>query len=110
MSRPLFSWAKNSDLDNFTVRHGIIYGDDPVHGPIDPIQTNHLGQPYKNYDESGLDTILEYDFKGNVISAQKQVIKDSLLLTAINDGAITDWEVTPYVMLLIGQYFHGMKR
>lgn len=98
MSRLLFSWAKDNNLESFTVRHAIVYGDDPVHGPLDPVQTNHLGQPYKNYDESGLDTILEYDFKGNVIAAQKQVIKDSLLLNAINEGASNNWEVTPYVV------------
>lgn len=98
MNRPTYSWAKDTSSEAFTIRHAIIYGDDVTHGPLNPKTTNHLGQPYKNYDDSGLDTILEYDFKGNVVEAQKQVIKDSLLLDAINAGASNSWKVTPYIV------------
>lgn len=96
LSRPSFSWAKDNGLEDFTVRMVLVYGDDSSHGPVNPKTTNHLGQAYKNYDESGLDAILAYDFKGNVLSGKKQVIKDSLLIDTINAGASNNWEVAPY--------------
>ena len=98
MSRPTYSWAKDNSSESFTVRHAIIYGDNENHGPLNPKITNHIGQPYKNYDDSGLDIISKYDFKGNVVDAQKQVIKDSLLLNAINTGASNNWEILPYIV------------
>lgn len=95
--RPKFSWAKDKAVDTYTVRYAVVYGDEPQ-GPVSPTTTNHYGKPYKNYDEAGLNTALEYDFKGNITAYKKQVIKDSLLLNAINNGASNSWVVIPYTV------------
>ncbi len=95
INRPKFIWAKDAAMEDFKVRQAVVYGDD-AEFPMAAKETNHLGKSYKNYDESGLATAINYDFKGNVLARTKQVIKDSLLLGAINAGAGTGWVVSPY--------------
>jgi RHS repeat-associated protein len=96
LNRPLQIWAKDNASQSFTVRQHVVYGDDLSNGPSTPAATNHLGKPYKSYDESGLSTALEYDFKGNLLAKKKEVIKDSLLLAAMEAGAGTGWDISPY--------------
>lgn len=116
LGRPMRSYAQDVDLEGFTVRSAIVYGDDATNGPADPADTNHLGQAYKSYDESGLTTILAYDFKGNPLAKTQQVIKDDTILEVINDAIAandpivpyrTNWGLTPWTQesgLLEGSY------
>lgn len=94
--RQKFVWAKDQPSEPYTVRSFIVYGDDPNNAPASPENDNLLGYIFKSYDESGLITISKYDFKANELTKVQQVIKDSLLLDAINDGTNNNWEVAPY--------------
>jgi RHS repeat-associated protein len=96
LNRPVQVWARDNNSEPFTVRHYNIYGDDQANGPASPLADNYMGKLYKQYDESGLTTILGYDFKGNVLAKEKQVIKDSILLTEINNGSNNNWNIEPY--------------
>lgn len=96
ISRPQSTFAKDGTVDNFTIRRYALYGDDAANGPANPSDNNYLGKVYKQYDESGMNEVLNYDFKGNITAKKKKVIKDSLILDAINDGASNSWVVAPY--------------
>ncbi|MFL5748828.1 MAG: SpvB/TcaC N-terminal domain-containing protein [Niastella sp.] len=51
-----------------------------VYGESVPVATakgnNLLSKVYKQYDQAGIATSLQYDFKGNVLSSQVQLVKD----------------------------------
>lgn len=96
VARPLKVYGKDNSNEPLTLRNYVLYGEDTSAGLTNPKSTNHLGKPYKNYTEAGLVTISEYDFKGNVLGKTQQVIKDSLVLDAINDGVNTNWQINPY--------------
>jgi RHS repeat-associated protein len=78
-----------------TLRQKLIYGDDTTDGPSTPTDKNHLGKLFQHYDEAGLVTLEEYDFKGNVLQKKREVIADSEI-KAVFDGPPTDWEVPVY--------------
>jgi RHS repeat-associated protein len=94
-SRPIRIWAKDNADESFTLRQKLIYGDDDTDGPTAPENTNHLGKLFEHYDEAGLVTIEEYDFKGNVLQKKREVIADSDILAVFN-GSPTDWQVPTY--------------
>ena len=79
LNRPIRLWAADDSGQSLTLRNIAIFGDDDTYGPSDPKTTNHLGMPYKSYDEAGLVEITAYDFKGAPLEKKQKVLKDSLL-------------------------------
>src|SRR5690606_4704310 len=41
-----------------------------------PEDTNHVGRVYRVYDGAGVATTLEFDFKGNPLEEQRQLVLD----------------------------------
>ena len=89
LNRPIRLWAADDSSQSLTLRNLAIFGDDSTNGPSDPKTTNHLGMPYKSYDEAGLVEITEYDFKGAPLEKKQKVIKDSLLTSTT--AYTVDW-------------------
>ncbi len=92
MNRMTHLWARDNNLPGEirTLREYIIYGDESaveqdLH-PETPRQRNLLGRPYKHYDEAGLMTYSRYDFKGNIQSKCRHVIRVQALQTALNNN------------------------
>ncbi len=95
LNRPMRLWARDRMDDNepVTLREKIIYGDgsspDQPHREREANrQQNRLGEPYLHYDEAGLLTFDEYDFKGNLEEKIRKVISDEV----IANGGVADWE------------------
>ena len=93
LSRQIRLWVKDKTGESFTLRQVLEYGDSS--GLTDPENENLNGQIYKHYDEAGLVTFNEYDFKGNLLEKEREVISDVDLL-AIFNGPPTDWNVECY--------------
>ena len=89
LNRPIRLWAADDSSQSLTLRNLAIFGDDTTNGPTDPKTTNHLGMPYKSYDEAGLVEITAYDFKGAPLEKKQKVIKDSLLTSTT--AYTVDW-------------------
>lgn len=92
LSRPIKIWAKDKTAEDITLRQKLVYGDDVTDGPGSPETANHLGKLYKYYDEAGLVTFNEYDFKGNILEKKREVIADSELLSVFSPTPV-DWAV-----------------
>ncbi len=92
LTRQTHIWAKDKTGEDITLRQVLIYGDDVNDGPVNPKTNNYLGQLYKHFDEAGLVTINGYDFKGNLLEKDREVISDADLL-AVFIGPPTNWEV-----------------
>ncbi|MGB3941014.1 MAG: SpvB/TcaC N-terminal domain-containing protein [Candidatus Manganitrophaceae bacterium] len=97
-NRPNRVWARDGLNQPLTLRQALIYGDRPDSGlsANTARQKNLLGRPYQHYDEAGLATVAEYDFKGNPVSQSRQVISDAKLLTAYENGAQPNWAIEAY--------------
>lgn len=65
------------------MRQFVVYDQGPGMNPED---TNHLGRPWKQYDEAGLVTMEAYDFKGQPLSKTRRVIKDAVILSTMPVG------------------------
>ena len=114
LGRPIAAYARDNSGQNLTLRSKIIYGDDPGNGLANPILTNHLGRAYKAYDEAGVTTSVEFDFKGNLLNSIQEVIADSELLNA-TDYFTVDWSTGNEPALSstqyeVGTYFDGLNR
>lgn len=98
ISRPTNSWARNDISSGLTLRSYIVYGDSA--GLTTPEIENIKGVPYQSYDEAGLVTVSLCDFKGNIITKQRQVV-DSATLKAELDNYNTfviDWTGLPSIL------------
>lgn len=98
LNRPIKMWARNDgNADSaMTLREQLEYGNDPaIHR-----DHNRLGKLHKHYDEAGLLTFEEYDFKGNLLEKVRQVISDDAILDVVTPEApdrrvkefSVDWE------------------
>lgn len=91
LNRPKKLWARNGNGsdDKFTLHERIDYGDDGNDVDRAAAKThNTLGRPVKHYDEAGLLTLHEYDFKGNLIEKSRRTIRDGELA---KDHWQADW-------------------
>lgn len=98
--RPKYGWARDKSGEPTTLRQYLIYGDDADYSVPGPGMVNLLGKTYKHYDEAGLVTTPSYDFKGNLLEKEQQVIMDSELLSIFTgSGPYTcyrvDWTGVP---------------
>ena len=79
------------------MRERLIYGDDPGSG-LTAQQTaagNLLGKLLRHYDEAGLLNFIAYDFKGNLLDKQRQVISANKILSVFA-GIGADGNVKAY--------------
>jgi hypothetical protein len=84
-----------------TLRQRFVHGDDSASGltRAQAIAVNLLGRVYLQYDEAGLVTFSAYDFKGNAVEDERQVIADSAIAAALAAAPATsyavDWDAPP---------------
>ncbi len=98
LNRPTHLWARDGEGQPLTLRQRMIYGDAPESGMTrsQAQSSNLLGQPVRHYDEAGLTTLIACDFKGNVLSKERQVIRDDQILAVFNPALANNWQVTAY--------------
>ena len=103
-NRPTKIWARDNDTtgEEITLRIIIEYGESVTGG----ITENLNGKVYKQYDEAGLETFHTYDFKGNVLSKERNVIRDVDLLSNGYKAFIVDWQGS---YTLEGSYLTDME-
>lgn len=102
LSRPIRMWAADNSSQSLRLRlrNINIFGDDATYGPANPKDTNHLGMPYKAYDEGGYLEIPDYHFSGAPLTKKQQVISDSTLLANFPTGA--PYNLTAYTVDWLG--------
>ncbi|MBE7385210.1 MAG: VCBS repeat-containing protein [Leptolyngbya sp. SIO1E4] len=91
-NRPIVLRARDRDGDPVTNRQGFLYGDS--FRPLSEAErdaNNLRGQLYIHWDEAGQQTFEQYDFKGNLLTQQRQVLSDAVMLT----GQPVDWSTDP---------------
>lgn len=86
-------WARDTADESTVLRERVEYGDggspdQPAAERRAQAGANRLGQPHRYFDEAGLVTYDAYDFKGNVTSCTRRVIKDAVLVPDWR----TDWD------------------
>lgn len=99
LNRPIRVWARdNDDVDQIvTLRERLVYGDSDSEeggfrnaaGEFDQrgMDLNVLGALYRHHDEAGRLRFERYDFKGNLLEKERQVITDAV----IPDQLPIDW-------------------
>jgi hypothetical protein len=96
--RPTKVWGRDTKASGEDVRliEETLYGDGP-NGPSSPADTNHLGKPYRAYDEAGRVETAEYDFKGNVLETTRRVIDPQHMIDAYQAAdSSNNWAVDTY--------------
>jgi RHS repeat-associated protein len=76
LSRPMLVWARDKDNEEVMLRERLIYGESQSSAAAD----NLRGKLYRHYDEAGLLTLSKYDFKGNVLEKERQVIDEAEIM------------------------------
>ena len=74
-------WACDGTGHSVTLRQLVVYGE--AAGLQDPAAANLLGRAYDSYDEAGRQHSGAYDFQGNLLDKQRQVLSTALLLSAL---------------------------
>jgi RHS repeat-associated protein len=101
LQRPSGTWARDDTAGTVTLRRRIEYGDaaDPGQLPAERDAArahNLLGREVRSYDEAGLETVTEADFKGNVLDSSRRVIADGPILAVYEAAAASGWQVRPF--------------
>jgi RHS repeat-associated protein len=97
LNRPTHLWARDIASELVNLRERLIYGDDLESGlSAEQIASgNLLGKLYRHYDEAGLVSFMAYDFKGNLVDKQRQVISATQILSVFA-GPLVNWNVKAY--------------
>jgi RHS repeat-associated protein len=103
LHRPIRAWARDGAAGPVTLRQRIEYGDagDPAQPPAEREAAqarNLLGRAVAHYDEAGLATVTDVDFKGNVLDSARRVIADAPILAVYERAAAEGWRVAPFVI------------
>ncbi|MDO8997277.1 MAG: hypothetical protein Q7U77_11680, partial [Sediminibacterium sp.] len=96
ISRPTHSWAKNKTGDTITLRNYLLYGE----GATTPSTFNLNGKAYQSYDEAGFVETPVFDFKGNLLTKNRQVISSATLKAQLDTYTtfIVDWTGLPSIL------------
>ncbi|MEQ1619806.1 MAG: SpvB/TcaC N-terminal domain-containing protein [Methylococcales bacterium] len=89
LNRPTSLWARDDASDTITLREKSVYGDDA--GINSPAAHNLLGKQYQHYDEAGVVTVADYDFKGNILISSRQVLSDDFMLSDVRNQTGPNW-------------------
>ena len=88
------------DGESITLRIALEYGDQNIPDAATRtarINKNLLGKVMTQRDEAGLVSFTSYDFKGNLTSRSRRVIKDVVILAVFSGlPAGGKWNVAPY--------------
>jgi RHS repeat-associated protein len=99
LRRPTRVWARDGTDQPVTLRQRVVYGDDGDDGDRAAARAhNLLGRAVAQHDEAGLVTIIEVDFKGNVLESARQVLADAPLLEVYDGAAAGGWRITPFAI------------
>ncbi|MCG3158139.1 MAG: hypothetical protein DKINENOH_04780 [bacterium] len=95
LRRPLRSFVIGTDPNDPNHKilfERVIYGDGPDTEltDVEKLQANLRGKPYKQFDNAGKVTNLEYDFKGNLLRSRRQ-----LAALDPNHKSVPDWSQNP---------------
>lgn len=101
LQRPSRFWARDDAGSPVTLRQRTEYGDGGSSTQAEPERAamrgrNLLGQLHRHYDEAGLTTVMEMDFKGNVLEKSRRVIADAPILSVFDSASAKDWRITPF--------------
>src|SRR5262249_14096124 len=101
LHRPSRVWARDLAGAAVTLRQRTDYGDagDPQQHAADRVPApapNVLGRPVRQYDEAGLITTNEADFKGNPRQVTRRVTADAPTLATYEQAATNGWRVEPF--------------
>jgi RHS repeat-associated protein len=69
LQRPMQLFVKTGGEPEFLAEQ-TVYGEDRG------VATNHRGQIYQHFDGAGVATNVEFDFKGNLVSSSRQLVRD----------------------------------
>jgi RHS repeat-associated protein len=92
LNRPTHLWACDKMNDTVTLREKLLYGDDTT--VPDSLTHNLRGKLYQHYDEAGVVTVANYDFKGNVLESGRRVISDDFMLANVRAHTGPDWALS----------------
>ncbi len=81
MLRSTHQWGRDSSTESVRLVGRTIFGYEMTG---DPKATNHLGKPYRHYDEAGLVTVVAYDFKGNVLEKTRETVDPQKVIDAVD--------------------------
>lgn len=97
LNRPTRLWARDGAAEPVTLRGRLEYGDkcDGEKAADENRNKYRLGKLYRHYDEAGLLTFEQYDFKGNVLEKVRQVISDTAILATFN-APPADWAISAF--------------
>ena len=125
LNRAIRVWARDTSASPLTLRQRMVYGDHPGSGLPSPQTSNLLGKLFRHYDEAGLLTNEQFDFKGNGLESVRQVFKDAEILKAIKATVgekifQVDWQPAPvpilrpklhccWILISIGRHRHLMR-
>ncbi len=93
LNRPTQLWARDTREAAMTLREKLIYDRDPA-TPTAASDRNLLGKLVQHFDEAGVVTIANYDFKGNVLTSLRQVISDDFMLSGFRAQTGTEWTLS----------------
>lgn len=95
LQRKLRFWARNEGASPVTLRHRLVYGDAAESGltAAQAAAVNVLGAVWRQYDEAGLASVTQNDFKGNPLEQYRQVIADSVIAQVFVNAASTGWTI-----------------
>jgi RHS repeat-associated protein len=101
LNRPTRLWARDTVRTSITLRQRREYGDGS--SPDQALATrsasralNLLGRLVRQYDEAGLHSYEQYDFKGNVVQTNRRVISDGEITRVFASAAENHWRVQVY--------------
>jgi RHS repeat-associated protein len=109
LGRPTDAWARDRAGEDVTCRQHLEYG------PLTATATNQVGQLVAHYDEAGVVRLLGYDFQGNLLEKERQVVADAVFtdqwnLAATPSNAGPGWAALPAGFNRHWQYLSELGR
>ncbi len=83
LGREIYVWGKDFVEGDWTVKQFTFYGEHALATGPSQYNINMRARPYQVFDGAGLQTNVEFDYKGNPLETQRQVVEDSKLDASI---------------------------
>ena len=100
LNRPVRLWGRDGTGQVLTLRERLEYGDagDANQAAADRAASaaaNQLGKPSRQFDEAGVLSFDQYDFKGNLLEKTRHVVSDAAIV-GVFDGPPPNWDVQAF--------------